>query len=479
MKTEPSPELVEMIDDEVDLFGDRAPVEPVRESRRTPHWVGPVAAAMLLAVVGYNVATSVFDDAQKTKADPNQIKPEFLVADTPKGFDMYLAEARGQTGTPVADFPEIGPAQLWATSDASATTGSWFVVSQGTHHATGRNSYRIIVDGLEVVVEHGPASGQSRASFTRDGEPLEITAFGWVDRQLVRLVGSVRIEQSVIHFSDLFFASGNRRILDADPATALFGEPVSRVGYSTAVPPKLASTFTITVAADHTTDRATVNRFALTNIGHFALADRTATVGRSSADPTMSVVQWSDGTRLITLAGNVGPDQLSAIARTVHQSSASAVHQQLAESSARAIPALQIEPDTIRSGMLADGWAWAIQVSNASPDTSADGYLWWIAQPGDSVRPGEIRPSLPTGSPTIETIVEHGRTYVLAKVPRSMAGAELLIRRTGLPSTVTYMFDVDAKFADEFTASVFDEPVSFTAQIVDRDGATVAFWPST
>jgi hypothetical protein len=31
---------------------------------------------------------------------------------------------------------------------------------------------------------------------------------------------------------------------------------------------------------------------------------------------------------------------------------------------------------------------------------------------------------------------------------------------------------------DEFAASVFLEPVPFTARIIDADGTTVAFWPT-
>ena len=480
MRTGPLPDLVEMIDDDVDLFGDRARVAPLKKPRgRAPRWVGPVAAAALLAVVGYNVVSSAASATPKTKRDPNTVEPEYFVADAPAGFGLYLAEDRGTpsgTGT-AADFADSDPAQLWGTVDATATTGSWFVISQGTHHATGRNSYRTIVDGFEVVIEHDPPSGQSRVSFTKDGQPLEITSFGWVDRQLMRLVRSVSVASSVIQFSNPFFTTDHRQLLDADPATALFGQPVSRVGYSKAVPPTLAEHFTITVAADrHPTDRATVTKFALTGVSTLQLGDRSAIVGRSSADPTMSVVQWDDGKRLITVEGNVDPDRLSAIATTIHQGSASAVQEQLG--SAPAIPALQAAPDTIASGMLGDGWAWAIQVSVApSAGNTAEGYLWWIAQPSDSIRPSEIRPSLAAGNPTIETMVEHGRTYVLAKVPRSMTGAVLRINPTGLGTTASPLFDVDAKFADEFTAAVFDEPVPFTAQIVDRDGTTVAFWP--
>jgi len=97
----------------------------------------------------------------------------------------------------------------------------------------------------------------------------------------------------------------------------------------------------------------------------------------------------------------------------------------------------------------------ASPANSRNPSNASDGYLWWIGQPGDSAQPSETRISLPTGKPTIETIVEHGRTYVLAKVPLSMTGAQLHINPTGLPSTVAPLLPIDPSLADNFTATVF------------------------
>jgi hypothetical protein len=478
MKTDWQPDLAEMIDDDVDLFGDRMPSAVVKGSAGNPRWVGPVAAVALLAVVGYNVATSAISAAPHSKADPNLVRPEYFVADAPPGFEMYLAEARGRDGAPAADFPDARPAQLWASDGATATTGSWFVVSQGTHHATGRNSYRTIVNGVEVVFEHDTASHQTRLAFTEHGQPLEITAFGWIDRQLVELVSSINVVDSTVHFDNPFFASDHHHILDGDPATALFGVPVARVGYSTVASARSAQDFTVTVAASNVARRATVTSFALTNVRPSALGDRSAIIGQSSADPTRSVVQWTDGARLITVDGNLGADRLTQIAATVRKGSDDSVQQQLHVRSAQAIPPLQTLPGTIKSGVLDDGRAWEIQVLAANADDTGSGYLWWIAQPSDAIGPRQIRPSMAGAAPAIETMVDHGRTYVVAKAPRSMVGAVLRINPNGLPSTTTPLFVVDPKFADEFTASEFGEPVPFTAQIMDRDGTTVAFWPS-
>ena len=476
---------MEMIDDDGGAFRDPAWAPAGTASPGGSRWIGPAAAIALVAIVGYSVISSAIQSDKATTpttpnlsgpTTPNLIEPQYYIADPPPGFKMYLAQQRGESETTAADFSESGPAQLWGTVDASATSGSWFVVSLGGRHASGRSSYRTLVDGIEVTVEHDQASGQSRLSFTKDGQALEIDSRGWVDRQLLRLVRSVGIDPSGIRFSDRFFATDHKQILDVDPATALFGAPVARVGYATGMPPALAENFSITVAGDNIVDRADVAKFAITRSTTFPIGDLTAVVGQSAEDPAMSIVQWRDGERLITMRGTLDAGQMQAIAGTVHKSADNAVRRQL--DTTFPTSTVGAAPKTVVSGMLSDGWGWTIQVSTRNPDQPDAGYLWWIGQPGDSTTPSETRPSLPSGAPTIETLVEHGRTYVLAKVPRGMTGAELHLSPTGQPSTVTPLFDVDPSLADQFTAVVFFEPVPFTARIVDSDGVTVAFWPT-
>ncbi len=377
-----------------------------------------------------------------------------------------------------ADFAPKGEAEMWATPDATATTGSWFVVSRGPQHATGRNSNRMIVDGIEVVFEHDPASGQTRLSFTKNGNEMSITAFGWIDRQLVRLVKSVNVDDQSIRFSDGFFTADHQRVLQADPMSALFGAPVARVGYTTGLPLALADHFTVTVAGDNVEHESEVAKFALTNAVSFTVGDLPAIVGLSAADPTTSIAQWKDGDRLITVEGNIDPARMVATASAVHASRSDAVHRQLAEQSPASLDPRQAGEKTVVSGMLADGVPWVIQVDRRTDDPTDSGYTWWIGQPDGTREPWQTRPRGPDDGPTIDTFVEHGRTYVLASIPRSMDGAELHVAPTGLPSIVTRLHDVDATLPGEFAASVFLQPVPFTARIIDANGTTVAFWPT-
>ncbi len=475
MRTEPSPELIEVIDDDVDYFGDRTPSKTSRDSSERTRWAGPVAAAALLAALGYGVVSSAIEsDNSVTPPNPALIDPVFYVADPPTGFSMYLAEQRGDPGT-AADFLARAPAEMWATPDAHATTGAWFVVSVGTHHSTGRNSYRVVVDGTEVVVEHDPETRQSRLSFSKNGYRLEITSLGWLDRQLVRLVRSVEVDAAGLGYSNAFFVTDHKRILQADPASALEGLPVARVGYSTGQPTALAENFTITVAGDDIVNSSTVTKFALTNKASTAIGNLPAIVGQSAADPTVSIVQWRDGGRLITLRGNLSLERLGAIAQTVHPSAADDVHQQLLEQDPPSVASRPDRENTVVSGMLGDRSTYVIQVDAWVQQGAAPGYLWWI----DDID-GELvaQPSVTARSPSIETFVDHGRTYVMAKVPRSMKGAHLHVNPTGLPSIVTPLYDVNPALDDLFVASVFLEPVPFTAHVTDADGTTVASWPT-
>jgi hypothetical protein len=393
---------------------------------------------------------------------------------------MYTAEARGETGTKPADFAEPGSAQLWATPGATATSGSWFVISSGGQHATGRNSYRTVVDGNEVIVEHDPSSGQARLSFSKNGQEMAITSFGWVDRQLLRLVRAASVNESKVSFSDNFFTSDHALILDGDPTTAFFGQPVARVGYTKGVPASMAENFTVTVGGDQGLNWVQVAQFALTKVTTFGVGDVPAIVGQWANDPGIAVAQWHDGQRVITISGNIDEQRLESIAQTVHESPSATVHHQLeAAPAAPAVAALQVDPKIVVAGGLADGRGWSIGVSPTTVNDPRGGYLWWIGQPGDTGKASETRPSVPGDAPSIDTFVEHGRTYVLATVPRSMAGAQLHVNPTGKPSLVTSFSDVDADYADLFGASVFLQPVPFTAEIIDRNGTSVAFWPPT
>ena len=65
MKTDGRPETIEiiqLIDDDSDAFGDRRRTATSSDTGG-PRWVGPVAAAALVGLIGFGVVTSASTDA--------------------------------------------------------------------------------------------------------------------------------------------------------------------------------------------------------------------------------------------------------------------------------------------------------------------------------------------------------------------------------------------------------------------------------
>ena len=58
MKLDDFPEIIEIIDDDSDAFGSRQRPATTIYDTGGPRWVGPVAAAALVAFIAYGVVTS-------------------------------------------------------------------------------------------------------------------------------------------------------------------------------------------------------------------------------------------------------------------------------------------------------------------------------------------------------------------------------------------------------------------------------------
>ncbi|HEY7626012.1 MAG TPA: hypothetical protein VH761_03050 [Ilumatobacteraceae bacterium] len=484
----PTFEIIELIDDDEPSdhgFNHSSPLPHESGSR----WIGIAVTTALFGAIAYGVISSaISSNAAKKQPPPTTavaptststppvsavklVSPQFYVADqVPDGFTMHFAETLGMGGN-TADFVASGTAELWATSGANATTGSWFVVSRNTHHATGRNAYRTVADGVVVLVEHDEVSGATRLSFTKNGDRLEITAYGWADRQLLRLAHSVYVADDEIRYDSRFFTTDHKKMLDADPASAIYGLPVAWVGYTTAVPAGLAQNFSITVSSDPGVDRDIAARFALTHLGQIGSSGFTATIGQLASDPSTTVIQWHDGDRLITVRGNIDVGLLQTIALGVHPGDNTLVREQVDPDPPKVV-STEGEPRPVSSGWLDGPW-----FAEVAPGTDGfDWFVWWIGQPSATGSPSQSRIISNGVLPRIETVVNHGKTYVLARAPRSMDDAVLHINRNGLPSVTIGFVDVGSDVPDRFAAFAFSEAVPFSAQIVSG-GGTAAMWP--
>jgi hypothetical protein len=400
---------------------------------------------------------------------PTLVSPQFYVAATvPDGFTMHFAETLGIGGN-TAEFVNSDAAELWATQGATSTSGSWFVVSAGTHHATHHNAYRTTVPGLPVTVEHDPVSQQTRLSFDKDGEGIEIVAFGWADRQLLRLAHSVSLVSGQFRYNDQFFDTDHTLLMRADPSTAVYGLPVAWVGYTTGVPAALAENFTITVSGDPGTQWDIARRFALLPTSAVSLGRTPATAGRLATDPNTTVIQWRDGPRLVTLRGNVDLDRLREIAASVHPADSAAVTAAV-DPDPPAAPVSWGTPIPVASGPAADPWS----ISVAGLQTQQTRGSMWLL--GTTNGPATAYRSAGEQA-AIETYADDQRTYVMARAPRAAGPLVLEINPTGAPTVSVPMTDVDPTSADTFAAYAFSNPVPYAAQILGDGRTVLASWP--
>ena len=143
MKADDSPPVVEIIDDDADPFGEPTPSHTVEDTggRR---WVGPVAAAALIAIVGYGIATSASSGAPKvappltttttlvhpTTTVPGSTRPTSTTVPAPPRIGYYAATPPDDYTIAFADAGELGRGffsgiyELWAAEGSSCASAS-------------------------------------------------------------------------------------------------------------------------------------------------------------------------------------------------------------------------------------------------------------------------------------------------------------------------------------------------------------------
>jgi hypothetical protein len=239
------------------------------------------------------------------------------------------------------------------------------------------------------------------------------------------------------------------------------------------VPAGLAQSFTITVAGYDAVQRDTALPFALVDIEPIEIGVSPGVIGQLAADPRQTAIQWHDGPRLITLRGNLSVPMLVAIAQGTHPADSSVVREQVDPDP----PASQVlggDLHPVASGTVEGGWT--VSVSSGPGADNAAWLVWWLGQRGTSRSALTSRLSMTGYGPSIESFVDHDKTYVVAKVPRSLGAAVLHVNRNGLTPVEIDFTDTGEDLPAEFAAYAFTDAVPFTAQIVSG-GGTAASWP--
>ena len=218
-----SAEIISIIDDDMDAFGDRAGTHTMDEPGG-PGWVGPVAAAALVALIGYGVATSASSSSApkvapaSTSLAPSTTQPSptttvapplvpYYAADPPREFTVQHAQFQD----PGRNYYGPGNYQLWAIPGASATSGGWFSIESivaGPDSVYAVNAYRVQSGERSMAISHS-STGQSIAQFSVNRSvAVTLTSFGLSDEDLARLAQSVTVDGPEAMLSDASLIPG-------------------------------------------------------------------------------------------------------------------------------------------------------------------------------------------------------------------------------------------------------------------------------
>ncbi|HEX3087904.1 MAG TPA: hypothetical protein VHQ23_04565, partial [Ilumatobacteraceae bacterium] len=250
MKTEDTPEIIEIIDDDIDAFGERSASTTMVDSGG-PRWIGPVAGLALIAIIGYGVASSASTSSvprvapapSTTIGGPTTTHPAPTTTEVPKPLvPFYAAQPPRQLTieyaemmTPSDGYYVPGSYQLWATDGATASSGSWFSVL--TYPATVSNvfaidAYRVQTDRMSMAISH-LSGGQTSAQLAlNDSSSVSLLSFGLTDDAVIRLASSLDVVRSHLQFTDRAVVEGYQLVSTVQPIVALQGNPAEQIFYS-------------------------------------------------------------------------------------------------------------------------------------------------------------------------------------------------------------------------------------------------------
>jgi hypothetical protein len=330
---------------------------------------------------------------------------------------------------------------------------------------------------LSIAISHTDG-GQSVAQFTEDGRiGVTITSFGWSDDDLVRLATSIQADERSIGFTDAWFKPAHKLISTVQPWLAVQSVPAERVAYVSSSDPGSSVVITVGQRLRLTEGgspevRQVALRFLLDRNTPFTVDGHPAIAGSVVSESGRALATWiDDDDRVLTVSAPMPVSQLITIARTVHQVSSNewdgmkfqAIQSQASNSRYEKSAAQQIA-----AGTAADSTPWTISVATGT--FGGEKQISWSWSTNGLI-------TTPNGTPQIHTVVDNGRTYVLADLPRSIAPSGLLlISEAGHDVTVPFG-DIDPNSDRTFAGYVFSEPGPYNVKVVGPDGGVRAAWP--
>jgi hypothetical protein len=500
LQGEAVPGMIEIIDDDADPFGDRG-TNITTEDTGGRRWVGPVAALALITVVGYSVVTSATEtgipDAAPVTSPafvplttqpaptPTTVAPPivpYYAADPPREFAVQSADFFNLKRNPTR---RTGNYQLWATPEASGTTGSWFSIQSaqvGGDSLLAIDAYRVQTGDQPMAISR-TSTGQSVVQFfVNRSVSITLTAYGWSDPDLVRLAQSVVADDGDVSLADPTLTDGYDLISSVQPWVAVQGSPAEQILYASSTSPDSGVGVSVaprppTNEGGATLDRQIALRFLLDNQTPFDVDGHLAVAGVTTDQVALSIASWIAGNHIVTVSASMPVPDLISIAQTVHEVSSedwNGMQFQAARynSDHNFGKYQETAPLPVSSGTDAAGQSWATQVSVATFPKHRE--LTWHWDDAGAVGSGI------DGTPKINTMVDNRRTYVMANLPRAIAStANLQITLDGLDPVTVPFSNADPNLDHTFAAYAFSEATSYSAQIVGEDGVVLATWPSS
>ena len=496
MKTERLPEVIqviqviELIDDGNDAFGDRQRTGTSHDTGG-PRWIGPVAAAALAGLIGYGVITSAsttgapktasittttVSPTPTTRSDPAStlvpaVADAYYAADPPPGFTVQSANVQ-----PLAH-PTFQPYgyELWATPDASASSGRWFSVA--THSAastfTAPDAYLLVAGRLSLAISHA-TGGHTITQFSEDTRTgVTITSFGWNDDDLVRLATSIQADESSVGFTDAWFQSDHALVSRVQPWLAVQSIPAEQISYMATSDP--SNNVVITVGhrlqlseVGSADQRQIATRFLLDPNVPFTVDGQQAVAGTIVGQGDRALATWISGDHVITVSANLPVSQLINVARSVHQVSAREWDAMRFQAQHNQVSTTRYEHGAAHT--LATGPDSKSTVTVATAVVGGQRQISWTWG-------GDGLDTTPTDAAQVHTMIDTDHTYVLADLPRNVSPSGFLnVVQNGHQFVMPFL-DVDPSVDRTFAAFTVALPGPFTVEVLGADGEVRAVWP--
>ena len=493
MKTERLPEIIqviELIDDDSDAFGDRQRTGTSNDTGG-PRWIGPVAAAALASLIGYGVITSASTNGAPktasittttvastptTRPDPASsvvpaVADAYYAADPPPGFTVQYANVQPLDHPPFQGYGY----ELWATPDASASSGRWFsvVTYSGASTLTAPDAYLLVAGPLSLAISH-TASGHTITQFSENGRiGVTITSFGWTDDDLVRLATSIQADEHSVGFTDAWFQSDLALVSNVQPWLAVQSIPAEQISYMATSDP--ANNVVITVGHRLQLDevgsadqRQIAMRFLLDPNVPFNVDGQQAVAGTIVGQGDRALATWISGDHVITVSANMPASQLINVARTVHQVSAREWDGMRFQAEHNQVSTSRYEHGSAHT--LASGSDTNSEVTVATAVVGGQRQISWSWGSNGLA-------TTPTDVAQIHTMVDTDHTYVLADLPRNVSSSGFLNVVQNGHQFVMPFIDVDPSVDRTFAAFTVALPGPFTVEILGADGEVRAVWP--